>query len=206
LAQTERTRTESCRFFCGIGVAFAPQTPRANRGYKKEEKMRSRIMLTAVLMLILGGIAQAGGPGTFNNDSISGTYVVTLSGHGQPVLQPGDPSGGSVQAVVGIGILTFDGSGSVTAGGVNINANGDFNGGFTIGTNATAGTYSVNSDGTCTITIPVSGFNNVLDEQWACVVESPEKVDFIGIPPGTTLYSLIQGTLTKQQSSYSHHH
>jgi hypothetical protein len=176
---------------------------------KGEEKMRSRTILTGVLMLMLVGFAQAGGPPTFNNGSISGTYVVTLSGHGQPVLQPIDPdessSSGTVQALVGIGLLTFDGNGSVTAGEVNINANGDFNGGFTIGTNATTGSYSVSSDGTCTITIPVSAFNNVLDEQWACVVESPEKVHFIGIPPGTTLYSLIEGTLTKQQGGHNHH-
>jgi hypothetical protein len=169
--------------------------------------MRSGIILTAVSILMVVGIAHAGGSGIFDNGSISGTYVVSLSGHGQGVQLPPDPnSNGPIQGVVGIGLLTFDGNGSITAGSILINANGDFGHVMTMGVNPLAGSNSVSADGTCTISIPVDPFNNVLQTDWNCVVESPDKVVFNGQPVSTSLYSLTEGTLTKQQGSDSHHH
>lgn len=65
--------------------------------------------MAAVSILMLVGIAHAGGSGTFDHSSISGTYVVSLSGHGQGVQLPPEPiSNGPIQGVVGIGLLTFD--------------------------------------------------------------------------------------------------
>jgi hypothetical protein len=107
---------------------------------------------------MLVGIAHAGGAGTFDNSSISGTYVVNLSGHGQGVQLPPDPnSNGPIRGVVGIGLLTFDGNGLITAGSILINANGDF-GHVMTRVNPQSGTYSVASDGTCTISIPSGPF------------------------------------------------
>ena len=100
--------------------------------------------------------------------------------------------------MVGTGLLTFDGNGTITAGNIETNVNGDFQKSNEIPVPGIGtGTYSVSSDGTCTISIPQDPFNAVLDLQWSCVVESNEKVRFIGqTNPG--FYSMIEGTLTRQ--------
>jgi hypothetical protein len=159
--------------------------------------MRARTYLIVILMFMLVGLARAGGPETFNNSSISGTYVVTLSGHGQP-NPPIEPSGSPIEGLVGTGLLTFDGNGTITTGTIETNVNGDFQKSNEIpAPGMGTGTYSVSPDGSCTISIPQDPFNAVLDLQWNCVVESDEKVDFIGqINPG--FYSMIEGTLTRQ--------
>lgn len=171
--------------------------------------MRLGFASAGLLIWTFVGIAQAAGSGTFNNSAICGTYVVSLSGHGQPVLQPIDPSetptSGVVQAVAGIGLLTFDGNGSITSGNIFVNANGDFGHGTSISVNAQPGSYSVSSDGTCTISIPTGGFNNILQFEWSCVVESSDRVLFVGQPTNTTVYALIEGTLTKQHNTQMHH-
>jgi hypothetical protein len=164
--------------------------------------MRAGTFLFVILTFMLVGLARVGGAQTFSNSSISGTYVVTFSGHGQP-NPPIEPSGSPIQGVVGTGLLTFDGNGTITAGNIETNVNGDFQKSNEvpvpgIGT----GTYSVSPDGTCTISIPQDPFNAVLDLQWSCVVESNEKVRFIGqTNPG--FYSMIEGTLTRQGQNFN---
>jgi hypothetical protein len=159
--------------------------------------MRARTCLFVILTFMLVGLARIGGAQTFSNSSISGTYVVTFSGHGQP-NPPIEPSGAPIEGLVGTGTLTFDGNGTITAGNIQTNINGDFQKSNEvpvpgIGT----GTYSVSPDGSCTISIPQDPFNAVLDLQWNCVVENYEKVRFIGqTNPG--FYSMIEGTLTRQ--------
>jgi hypothetical protein len=124
--------------------------------------MRTGTFFLGILTLMFVGIARAAGSATFNNSSISGTYVVTFSGHGQP-NPPIEPSGSPIQGLVGTGLLTFDGSGTITAGNVETNINGDFQKFNQVPAPGMGpGTYSVSPDGSCTISIPQDPFNAVL--------------------------------------------
>jgi hypothetical protein len=75
----------------------------------------------------LSGIAEVHKRGenmAFDDSIISGTYVVAFREHDQ-IDPPGDPTNPAVtvQGIVGVGVLTFNGAGLITAGTITINAN-----------------------------------------------------------------------------------
>jgi hypothetical protein len=164
------------------------------------EMSSARVLLAGALLFLLLGVAQVGrSEEAFDNSSLFGTYVVALSGHDQRI-PPTGPDGNPVVALEGIGLLTFDGKGTITKGKVAVNFNGDGEKDTVIPSPfGQPSTYSVSPDGSCSIKIVQSPFNAFMQFDWDCTIVSKDEVHFIG-HLDQSFYALIQGTLTKQHA------
>ena len=106
---------------------------------------KTKLLLGVTLAFLLAAVACGGGTtvinptGTFNNSSLSGTYVYSFAGT--------DTNGDYREA----GVFTADANGNITTG------SDDFAQGGSLATNATTGTYSIASDGTGTLTLVFPG-------------------------------------------------
>ena len=90
-----------------------------------------------------GGPSNPGtGPAGFSNASLNGTYVFTMAGQCASACA-------SASVIQAVGIFKADGNGNVTNGSLDLNIGGAYNGApLTL-----SGTYSVNSDGTATVSV-----------------------------------------------------
>jgi hypothetical protein len=159
-------------------------------------KLCKRTILASALLLMMTGLALAGKPRTFTNNTLSGTYIVALHGIQQPVPLPGSPEPlppGPIQAIVGVGRLTFDGNGNITSGNIFVNSNGPI-----FSNSPTTGTYSVTSLGDCNINLV--NLAAPLATDWLCSVDdlAGAHVHFASQGTDPTKFNIYDGDLTKQ--------
>jgi hypothetical protein len=156
------------------------------------------VLLAGSLLLLLVGLAQAGGRETlkFKNATLFGSYVVAFRGSNQP-NPPSRPSnsGGPIQGIVGVGFLIFDGHGKITDGTISVN----FNGLSETSNDLITGTYSVGKSGLCFISLV--GIPEPLGNFWNCAVDDDDgnHVHFVDGNTSSSSFNLYDGTLTKQR-------
>lgn len=142
-------------------------------------------VLTAISLAACGGsgnspfggdVVNAQGP--FTNASLQGAYAYSFNGR----ESDGD-------FVVAVGRLVLDGNGNITSGTQRRTEQGiEFQ--FPV-----TGSYSVNADGTGTLTMR---FNGSVDTWGIVVVANGQKVKMISIEPNNFLFGAISGEMEKQ--------
>jgi hypothetical protein len=132
--------------------------------------MKSRILLTLLIVAMSATSSLAAHASGCGNWTIKGTYAFTIRGQ---IFLPD----GSTLLIDGLGQSTFDGAGSFTQ----IDAVAD-NGNVPPGWRAETGTYSVNRDCTGTQTLVVPGQSD-LHLQFV-ITEDGNKIRVMVIDPG----------------------
>jgi hypothetical protein len=142
-----------------------------------------------------GGPSNPGtGPAGYTNASFNGTYVFTLSG--QCVNSCTTPS-----VLQTLGTMTADGKGNITGGNWDLNIGGAYNGTPL----SLSGTYTVNSDGTASVTVndgistdafvimltsPTGGYIEANDTQWAMSGTIQKTTAVAAAPAGTYVFKI----------------
>ncbi|MFQ5927324.1 MAG: hypothetical protein ACE5MH_07815 [Terriglobia bacterium] len=148
-----------------------------------------RMVLAALCLASLagcggGGSAPLGGEvvnaqGPFTNASLLGSYGYSFGGF---------ESGGNFVAAVGH--LVLDGNGNITNGSQRRTEQGGFEFQFTI-----TGNYTVNPDGTGTLTMI---FDGSVDTWSLVLVAGGQKVKLVSIEPNNFLFGAIAGEMELQ--------
>ena len=129
------------------------------------------------------------GPPTCGNESLEGTYGVSLSGT-RPAPPPlsGTPSyvPGTIEQLIGVGTQTFDGAGNFTQV---TNEKGALSG-IIVPNRAGHGTYTVNADcsGTLALTLPGLPFTIMYD---IAIVNHGKEVRGIVVSPQPVMISTV---------------
>jgi hypothetical protein len=159
---------------------------------------KARLFRSVLALGVVGLIMQVSLPRAqaYDLSSLNGRYADSFSGF-HPV-SPGSPGGtlphplpiNSFGAVYEVGLYTFDGAGGFTAravfnfsGGVIFNADWSLNPLFT-------GTYTVNADGTGTLTWPPGHRRNFV------IGAGGNELKYIGTDPNTGI--VVGGSMVKQ--------
>ena len=147
-------------------------------------------LFAAVLSLsFLVGCGASGGPsnpGTgaagYSNASLNGTYVFAMSGQCASACS-------SASVIQAAGIMKADGNGNVTGGTLDLNIGGAYNGApLTL-----SGTYSVNSDGTATVSVN----DTVATDSFVLTLANPNA----GYIVSNDSQWALSGTIAKQNAS-----
>lgn len=116
----------------------------------------------------------------FSNASLSGPYAFDFSG---------EENGGA--PVAAVGRLTFDGNGGITTGNERRTEIGGVETAFSL-----TGSFSVNSDGTGTLTMNLgSGF---VDTWSMAITSGGQMVKLVSVQPNTFTLGVVAGELIKQ--------
>ena len=157
----------------------------------REETMRGNrfVALVILSLLLLGGCGESGSmpfpagavnaQGGFSNASLQGPYGYGFSGF---------ESGG--KHVAAVGRLVLDGNGTITSGSQRRTEEGGFEFQFPV-----TGNYTVNPDGTGTLTMR---FNGSVDT-WSIVgLSGGQKARMVSIEPNNFLVGAVSGEMERQ--------